>query len=365
MPELTKWVAQSGHHHAWDRYLDAWPRHEVFAKPTYLNLYLEEHQSAVCLHFAHDAGELIYPLIVRGLDELDFVKGPLAEHRDLVTAPFGTGGPYVRYAEDEVRLVRAFYAAYEGWCHDEKVIAEYTTFPPVEPRTVGYPGDVAERMPVVVKPLQGRDVLADMNATKRNEVRQAMAKGVTVDVDVDGAEIEGFVDAYVDTKRRQTGFHDGLDMSTQGVRRLINALTPDIVLFHARHGDRVIASALVLCSGTSLIYHRAGSLSETMRLRGAQLLLFSISAWGRDHGYERLLIGGGTASDPQGPLFRYKASFTRQPAVPLFVGRWVVDRPAYAAVNEARTRYDAQAPDVDPRNGFFPAYRAPLMRPHQ
>ena len=362
MAELTTWAAASDGHHTWKRFLDAWPRHDVFAKPSYLSLFLKEHHRVVCLHFSHDAGELIYPVIVRSLEELAFAKGSHGQYCDLVTAPFGTGGPYIRYADDEARLLPAFFAAYEQWCHDEKVIVEYTTFPPIQPRTLGYPGHVVERMPVVVKPLQGRDVLGDMNATRRNEARRALSSGLTVDVDICATGIDAFVATYVDTQRRHADFRDGLDMSGQGVRQLVDAVTPDVVLFHAVHAGRVIASALVLCSGVSLIYHRAASLTDALHLRGAQLLLLSISEWGRDHGYEWLQIGGGTASDPEGSLFRYKASFTRQPVVPLLVGRWVVNPTTYAEVNEARTRFYGTAASVDPRTGFFPAYRAPHTR---
>ena len=359
MADLHVWVADGEGRGAWDALLAAWPRHSVFATPAYHELFLAGSRSAVCLHFVHEAGELVYPVILRSLAELPFIEGPLAGCRDAITAPYGTGGPFVCTTDDEATLLRGFFKAYGAWCRDTSIVSEYTTFPPVAPKNLGYPGKVSERMPVVVKPLQGVDLLADMSKTKRNEVRQAEARGVRVEVDTVGAEVDGFVRAYESTRLRHEDFDDGLDMSASGVLRIMEALRPNALLFHARQDERVVASALVLTNGDTLIYQRAGSLHEALRLRGAQLLLHGIGEWGRDNGYGWLQIGGGTANDPIGPLFRYKASFTRAPAVPLLVGRWVIDHDAYAAATEAWSRATSKAFDSVGQTGFFPAYRAP------
>lgn len=362
MPEasLTVLTATGDERRAWLRLLGAWERHEVYAHPEYLALFAHADDAPVCLHYREPGGEVLYPLIVRNLSRLPDAEGRFAGWYDAVTAPYGYGGPFVRADGDVDDLVRRFFATYATWARETRLVSEYTTFAPTATSPEAYPGDVATKMPVVVKPLATDDLDATIKDTQRRSIRRAKKLGVTVELDEDGAHADALVQVCAETSARHGGFSAGHEVTAALVDDILTRLGEYAVLFHARMDGSIVSSELVFLSGQTVVFFRGGTASSAMNSRANQLLKYEICLWAQRAGYRWYLLGGGTGPDETDPLFVYKKTFASDGVRPLRVGRWIVDAPRYHELLAWRERHErARGRSFVPAADYFPAYRAP------
>lgn len=349
---------------AWFAHLCAWPRHEVYAHPDYLALYAGPKDTLACLHYTEPEGEIIFPLILRDIAALPFAGEPYGGRLDAITAPFGYGGPFARTDGDAGHLCRGFFAAYAEWARDVGLVSEYTTFSPTTGITTGYPGEVAARLPIVVKDLQTSDLFGDIAKSQKRSVRRARDVGVTFEVDPEARHLAAFMEVWTDTSARYGGFLGGHAVSPDFIQRLLRALGRYAVFFHARHEGRIVSSELVLLTGDTVDFFRGGTLSEAMNTRANPLLKYEICEWGRHAGFRWYLLGGGNSADPSDSLFAYEKSFAPSGVRMLQTGRWVIDADCYGQLAASRQRCeDDRGHRFDLGQPFFPVYRAPASPP--
>lgn len=349
--DLKRWVAC----------LATWPKHEVYAHPGFLSLFASTTDSIVCIHYQDDAGEVLCPLVLRQLRHLPFAGDDFLNRLDCTSAPFGIGGPFVRTSGEIHGVTRRFNAAFKSWAHDFRVLSHFTTFSPVTGPSEGYPGDVVARMPTVVKAIDVKDLEQDIHKQQRKAIRRARRGGVSVDHDLELADVAGFLRAYESTSARRGGFSASYALTRDVVERIFRVLRNYVALFHARVDGRIVSSELVLLSGETVRFFRGGTLSDALATRANQLLKYEIMEWGRGAGYRWYQLGGGNSVDGDDPLFQYKRSFALSGVRTLHVGNWIVDSEGYGRLVASRRRHDLDHHhrwSVD--RSFFPLYRAPL-----
>jgi hypothetical protein len=343
----------------WLDLLSAWSGREVFAHPDYLALHAGPGERPVCAVYRTAEGQVIYPVLLRGLRAAPFWGSDGDEVYDTVSPPYGYGGPFVDGPGDRAALVSGFFREYEGWASSQGVVAEYLTLCPKDDARVPYPGSIAMRAPSVVRELalSPDELWRDYKGSVRTDIRTAQRAGVTVEFDESGRRAHDFLDVYTTTMRRRNAA-GSYAMTGAFLERLHGALRGDYVYCHAGLDGTIVSTELALLSADSTFFFRGGTRAEAWPARPNHLLKHELMLWSLERGKRFYLLGGGNAPDDS--LYRYKLAFAPRGARPLRVGTWIVNHARYDELVGARRAYErAHGVDWAPAPSYFPAYRAP------
>jgi hypothetical protein len=100
-----------------------------------------------------------------------------------------------------------------------------------------------------------------------------------------------------------------------------------------------------------------GTLPDVFSHRPNDLLKHEIILWARNAGKKAFILGGGHESNDG--IFRYKKSFAPQGSMPFCVGTKIHDANNYSRLIEKRRVWENNHQQLwQPRNGWFPEYRA-------
>jgi hypothetical protein len=116
-------------------------------------------------------------------------------------------------------------------------------------------------------------------------------------------------------------------------------------------GD-VAASALFMRAGGIVSYHLSGTAAAHLRFAPSKLMLHVVRQWAKEQGAELLNLGGGFGGKA-GPLYQFKAGFSRSQA-DFHTVRIVCDTERYDDLT--RTRLEVRPIDTS-TDEFFPSYR--------
>jgi hypothetical protein len=272
--------------------------------------------------FLHGEGGL-FPVLLRS-DPVDAVT------------PYGYGGP--------VGGAAGFAAAYDAWCRERGVLSTFAVLHPLLPvDTGGF--RVTPLGGTVAWALEG-DLEAGMHAHHRRLVRRARAAGLQASAMPAPADLDAFVAVYEATMRRAGAapfYFFGAAYWAALVRDV------PLVRIDVAGEDGLAASVLGMGRPPLLHYHLGGSTEAGRRSGASQLALLALAAWGREHGFATLHLGGGVGGRVDS-LLEYKRRFAPEGLVPSAIGKAVHDEAAYLRAAGA----DAIAWDA-----FFPAYREP------
>lgn len=263
---------------------------------------------------------------------------------DVVT-PYGYGGPLGTGADPPLER---FPAAYEAWCRARGAVSSFVVFHPLTGSGDSPASAAFRRAPLgdtVAWRLAGRDLLAGMHGHHRRLVRRAQADGLEVAIDPAPGELASFVELYEQTMRRARAapFYFFPPRYWQELRRGVALARVDV-----RRRGRLVASVLGMGEPPWLHYH-LGARGGNGHPGASHLALYRLAAWGQEHGFETLHLGGGVGGRADS-LFEFKLRFAPDGRVGCATGKAVHDRERYLRLA------GADAIDWD---AFFPAYRKP------
>lgn len=342
---------------AWLELLRADERAEVFAHPGYLELFSKEGYRPFLAVYEEGEKRLLYPGILRDIRMEPWARDQSAAF-DVIPPPFGYSGPFPVAAHAPDTECR-FFARYAEWARQTGVIAEYATCAPHRDSFWGFPGEISERMPTVVRDLVGspESIALDYKGSVRTDIKSALRQGVTVEEEASGERIPAFLRVYDDTMDAR-GAAESYRMNRAFLTRLVSALPGCFRFFHAHQAGQIVSTELVLVSADSTFFFRGGTLRDSLKTRANLLLKDAVIRWSLAAGKRWYLLGGGNSGDD--PLFKYKRAFAPRGVRMLRVGRWTLDPERSAQLLEARRKHHAvEGRSWAPQPGFFPEYRSP------
>jgi serine/alanine adding enzyme len=288
----------------WEKTLDGFPsgNKDIFYTPNYYLTY-EDHENAEihCAYFKKNGVEILYPFFKKQIDEFDL--GGI--YFDIFNA-YGYGGAISNslYLPDED--LKEFNEEFDQWCVENNIISELTRANPLHESQIRDADYLKTRTNVYAEPLK------DNNLSKhgKNDVKLARNKGLTIVKDQGLQELETFYELYLKTAERlQMKAYYFFQLSYfQSIKSLLSDFSS---LIHIYFEEKVIASALIFYYGKRGAIHLAGSDFEYRNKRPNDLLYFAIIEDAKKHGIETLCLGGGTSTDPNDGLFRFKGKFGR------------------------------------------------------
>jgi serine/alanine adding enzyme len=284
--------------------------------------------------FLHAAG-VAFAAIVREVPGAEGVRD--------VTTPYGYGGPAGGGNGER------FYAAYEAWCAENRVVTSFIRFHPLLENHRLAPASVPrERLAdTATWPLAGDDdLLASMHPMHRRGVRKALRAGVETSVERPPARLDDFVRLYEAAMRRLDA-GEFYFFPPAYWEALAGPLAERLVRLDARLDGALVASQLLLVSPHWLHYHLGAATDEGYALGASKLLFLEAARWGREHGFAELHLGSGLGGR-EDSLWTFKQRLSRAPGREFWIGKLVHDADAYRELSCGAAA-----------DGFFPAYRAP------
>ncbi len=340
---------------AWLDRWHRWPAREVMAHPEYARLFARPGDRVVCAAGEDGGRAVLFPLLLRPLASEPWA-GDGERRLDAVT-PYGYGGPFA-WGPGPDDDDAAFWRGFDAWCRDLRIVSTFARLSLFGDQLSRVPGHVEVSAPNIVVPLAGgSDALWRGYETKvRRWVKVAERAGLRVEIDREGARLDGFVGVYEHTMRR----HDADDwyfFPRSFFDAIVQRLRGQFAFFHALSGDRVVSSDLVLCSEEHVYYFLGGTLSDAFATGPNYLVKHGIASWAASEGKKGYVLGGGYEAGDS--LFRYKRGYARRGEVPFKVAHLVHDESGYRELVARRAAFEACAGAAwTPRAGFFPVYRA-------
>jgi UDP-N-acetylbacillosamine alanyltransferase len=220
-------------------------------------------------------------------------------------SPYGYGGPIAVNMTES--LLQAAWAAFDQTARERAVVAEFVRFHPLADNHHWYPGNVREDRRVVALNLPAGDLAASYTSRGRNTLRKAQQQP---DISVTWEEPLQFCEEFADLYRaamRRIGTSDFYLFGPAYFDALLRL--PCARVLAVRLATQVVAAGVFLFGPAVVEYHLSGTTPEGRRCAATNLLLHEAARRAQAEGCNVLYLGGGTDSDPDNPLLRFKESF--------------------------------------------------------
>jgi Acetyltransferase (GNAT) domain len=334
----------------WDR----WPHREVFAHPCYVRLFAGPSDRVLCAAAAEGDDLILFPFILRPL-----AAEPWAPREDPswdLVGPYGYGGVFSSGRLDGG--TGSFAVRLERWLTEHSVVSSFVRLSLFESPVLPFNGDVFEIASNVVRDLTitRHELWRDYAPKVRKNVNRARRAGLTVELDHDGTDLDGFLEVYYATMNR-CGATPGYYFPRSFFEAMIRDLAGRFVFAHVRQGPTLVSTELVLISDDRVYSFLGGTVPEAFPLRPGDLLKHELFLWARGQRKEAFVLGGGYSRDDG--IYRYKRSFAPSGSVPFKVGTVVHDQERYAHLVDRRREWEfGRGVRWAPSATFFPGYRA-------
>lgn len=341
----------------WDSIVESFARNDIYFKHDYFDLYTDEFKKPVMAYMESDAGRVAYPFMLKDTSGHSNFKGKLpgGKYFDMAT-PFGYAGHLVDAgsAECSRELMNQLYDGLESYCRDQNVVSEFVRFSPLLENHVHAEGvmETTYLKKMVATDLQGYGdpLYGELTKNRRQSYNRAKRRGLTVQFDLYPKSFGPQRSVYYDTMDRNQAY-DFFYFSEDYFEKMINTLSDHVLVVSAFLDDKIIAFEMCfLCDGI-INAHVAGTLSDYLSYSPSDFIATEIIAWGHQNGYKYYHAGGGTTSDPEDSLYRYKKSFSKNTEFDFHLGKKIWNQEAYDYLVSLSGRQNAQ------NTGFFPAYK--------
>mgnify|MGYP003300372680 CR=1 FL=1 len=320
---------------------------DIYYLPEWGELYAcRDGEEFGCYKFQHEDGTVVYPYVLRKTPE----TGDGEIYYDIIT-PYGFNGPCIIGAktDDHRRLIEAFDKNFAQYCKDYHIIAEYVRFSPWLKNTEDF-GDLyqlRDNGQTIAIDLTVEDLMRDeFSSKRRNQIRMAQRKGVTVEFDETGETVEEFHRLYQNTvSKNEIGSY--YQFPVDFLKQHFQQLGHHICIANAKVEGKTISSSFILQCGEHLHYHFSANDYEMSVYQGNSLMLYETAKRGKAFGCKYLHLGGVGVAEPS--LMHFKLSFTKNGVFPFVVGTRVQNQKVFDMLNE---QYAGTM-----ETNYFPPYR--------
>lgn len=327
---------------------------DIYFTPRYYEVYERNKEGQASCFVFESADEIaLYPFLVNPIDNPGYrLDRPCVD----IQGAYGYNG--VISTSYDPGFIKEFHGAFDAYCIEENVVAEFTRFHPLirnQRFSRGYLEVFKNRDTVYLNLEQPEETIWEKEYTgnNRNMIRKAVKHGVEVEFSHNPADYETFYTMYTETMKhvdaddyyffRRSYFDDFRDR-----------LGENQTLILARYRDRVAAAMLLMVFGSYAHYHLSCREKDFASLGANNLLLHAAVKHARDRGCRCFHFGGGNTTRPTDSLMKFKTNFSRT-REEFFIGKRVHHPALY---EELCRRWENRFPGLKDKYGnFFLKYR--------
>lgn len=322
---------------SWDRFLEHFPaeRTDIYYTEEYVRLYETDKDTALCVICTEDDSVTLMP----------FLRRKIGAFYDFETA-YGYGGPISN--NDSEEWISKSLDAIKDHLGASGYLCGFMRFHPL----IGNAGMCRDKINVLydrktvcidLTPSEDDIWAHQITSKNRNMIRKAEKSGLLFRAEYDYSSMDEFVGLYNSTMERLKAesfyYFDRRYFDTY-----TNKLTGRGFLGTVSLDDKIIGAALFMTQGEYGHYHLAGSNREYSSLGINNMLLWNAAVEMKKKGITSFHLGGGTTSDPEDPLFKFKRSFSGNEK-DFCIGKWIFNEEAY---RDVCSKWENEHPDLEP-----------------
>lgn len=324
---------------------------DLYFNPNYAKVYKDIDGESDTFVFDSEYGKVVNTFILRKVQWE--IEGKT--YYDIVT-PYGYGGPKTENVTDIKKLMEAYKVAFEHYCKEKNIICEFIRFHLFDNVDVreNYYGETLHLLDNVVVDTSGdfaTKIWMNYEHKVRKNVKKAQKNDLQIVIENNLDHLVAFLDIYNDTMDRNNAvayYYFG----RKYFEDIAKFLPENFMYFHVLKDGKIVSTELILCSEDYAYSFLGGTLTEYYEFRPNDFLKNEIIKWCNQTGRKKFILGGGYHKDDG--IYKYKRSFTSDPDVPFFVGRYIFNYNIYQKAVEVRMALDK---NFNEETGYFPKYR--------
>jgi lipid II:glycine glycyltransferase (peptidoglycan interpeptide bridge formation enzyme) len=296
----------------WSHYLKKLPdsQQDIYFTPEYYEVY-ENYKDgkARCFVFEDHENIAIYPFLQNSVNKLGYF---LEEDFYDIQGAYGYNGVVSNC--NEINFINKFHSAFNNFCKENSIIAEFTRFHPLIKNQVfssGHLNCIKDRKTVYVNlsKTEAETWNNSYSSTNRNMIRKALKNNVAVSVCSDPDDYNEFYEIYAKTMQDLLA-SPYLHFNKEYFSDFRTLLAGNHQLILAKHNNEIVGGMILMFFKDYAHYHLSCRKREYGKFALNNLLLdFSIKSV-RVKGCKFFHLGGGTSSSEKDLLFKFKANFS-------------------------------------------------------
>lgn len=297
---------------------------DIYYTDDYIRLYLKDKEEIFSFEYKEEDNIFVNKAIKREI--LKIGKFETKEgYYDLETA-YGYGGFYTN-SNDESFIKRAF-DRYKERCHDENIIAEFIRFHPFNSFPIEHSSyldfNLHDRN-VVVKDLN-QDILSSYSSKVRNVIKRACEKISFRE----SCDIDKFIELYNATmlKNSATEFYFFPKSYYQNLLK-----NPNVKLYEIEYENSIVAMGFFMFGDKIAHYHLSANTNISYKINANNALLHYAFLKAKESGLDYMLLGGGTTSQEDDSLLRFKKKFSKE-LKPFYISGNIYNKTIYDKYNK-------------------------------
>jgi predicted N-acyltransferase len=276
------------------------------------------------------------------------------------TSVYGYGGPVTSHDPAPPAVIAHFQAALAEALSSLRVVSLFSRLHPLIPQQALLAGlgdrPAAGTTISIDLTLPEAEQCAGYNKSCRTSIRKLGELGFAGVHDREKRYLREFVEVYRETMRR-TNAHESYFFGEDYFRLLTEELGDASHLFVAlKDGEVAAATLCTLCDGI-VQDHLGGTRDAYLKFSPDRLVVHTERQWAKEMGARDFHLGGGVGAQ-EDSVFRYKSGFSPRRHV-FSTWRWIIQPELYAALTEARARWNREHGTRPISDRYFPAYRCP------
>ncbi len=295
----------------WNEYINRLPsdQQDVYFTPEYYSLYENYGDGdALCFVFEHEDDIILYPFLKNSINALGYELDQ--EYFDIQGA-YGYNG-IVSSTKDK-KVLELFWNEFDKYCTDNNIVAEFSRFHPLL-KNQGLASNntkvIEDRLTIAVDlSLSEEDIwLKQIESSNRKNIKKAIKNNLVFEADYEFKYINEFVDIYRSTMDKLSSI-DYLYFNDKYFTDFVSAFKGQAFLGIIKLEDKVISAAMFMYQGKYGHYHLSGSNREYLKLYPNNLHLYGAMKELKLKGIESFHLGGGTTSNSEDSLYKFKSGF--------------------------------------------------------
>ncbi len=280
---------------------------------------------AQCFVFENSDGIALYPFFLNNINKLSICE--FQENYYDIQGVYGYNGIIASNLEQS--FVTQFYTAFQDYCRDNKIIAEFTRFHPLlhnENFSKNHMSVLLNRETIIkdLNPVDG-ELEAQYSSMCKRAIKKAVKNQVTIKTITENFRIEDFKKLYAESMDR-VGADQYLFFNDEYFENLFKI--KNVVQFCAVFEQQIIASTVCFYSTDYFHYHLGASASKYLHLRPNNLLFHEMIKFGQKQNCLYIHFGGGNSKSPEDTLLKFKSNFSNDRGM-FFIGMKIHNEKIY------------------------------------
>ena len=293
---------------AWNRYLEQIPaeKRDIYFTPEYYSLYQNYGDGeACCFVFEKDGDVVLYPFLRNAITPLGYSLDK--EYYDIQGA-YGYNG--IISSNHSTDFINLFWKAFDVWCYDNDIVAEFSRFHPIlNNQLLASPKmkTIFSRHTVALDLTDDDIWMNQISSKNRNMIRKAEKEGVII---VESDDYDTFRKLYNGT---MSDLHadNFYFFPPEYYNEYKRAFNNNSFLCLAIYQEKVIAGSMFMYSDDYAHYHLSARDRAYSRYAANNLILWYGIQKVKKLGCRWLHFGGGTTSDDNDSLLKFKRDFSK------------------------------------------------------